>query len=126
MVEIVRQSTPPDARQSMTRALERIDVYPTHTYHGYKVRPGKPLPYGASLVPGGVCFSIFSRHADYCVLVLYKKGEREPFAEIPFRGVFNRVDTGEPAWGEFRIGNVFSMTVFDLDYENIEYGFRMN
>ncbi len=27
---------------------------------------------------------------------------------------------------EFRIGNVFSMTVFDLDHENIEYGFRID
>src|SRR5262249_40578903 len=33
-------------------------------------------------------------------------------AEIPF-----------PA--EFRIGDVFAMIVFDLDYENVEYGFRM-
>ena len=27
---------------------------------------------------------------------------------------------------EFRIGNVYAMTVFDLDYENVEYGFRMD
>ena len=27
---------------------------------------------------------------------------------------------------EFRIGNVFAMVVFGLDYENIEYGFRMD
>ncbi|MCC5619911.1 glycogen debranching protein GlgX [Nostoc sp. CHAB 5715] len=27
---------------------------------------------------------------------------------------------------EFRIGNVFCMVVFDLDYENIEYGYRMD
>ena len=46
--------------------------------------------------------------------------------EIPFRGMFQKAETDEPVWGEFRIGNVFSMTVFDLDYENIEYGFRMD
>ena len=29
-------------------------------------------------------------------------------------------------YASFRIGNVFSMIVFDLDYENVEYGFRMD
>jgi glycogen operon protein len=115
-----------EVKREMNRSIERIDVHPTHLYQGYKVRPGKPLPHGATLVPGGVSFSVFSRHADYCVLVLYRKGERDPFVEIPFRGMFARADTGEPVWGEFRIGNVFAMTVFELDYENIEYGFRMN
>jgi glycogen operon protein len=27
---------------------------------------------------------------------------------------------------EFRIGNVYSIVVFDLDYENLEYGYRMD
>jgi len=27
---------------------------------------------------------------------------------------------------EYRIGNVFCMIVFDLDYENLEYGYRMD
>jgi isoamylase len=105
--------------------MERIDTYPTHTYKGFKLRPGRPYPFGATLVPGGINFSIFSRHADYCVLVLFEKGASEPFVEIPFRGVFEKPETGEPFWGDFRVGNVFSMIVFDLDDENIEYGFRM-
>ena len=74
----------------------------------------------------GVNFSIFSSNADYCVLVLFEKGAPQPFAEIPFRGVFQKPDTDEPFWGDFRVGNVFAITVFDLDYENIEYGFRMD
>jgi len=106
--------------------LERIDVYPTHVFEGFKIRPGRPYPFGAHLVPGGINFSVFSRHADYCVLVLFEKDARTPFVEIPFRGAFRRADTGEPVWGEFRIGNVFTMTVFDLDSENIEYGYRMD
>jgi glycogen operon protein len=106
--------------------LQRIDIYPTHVYQGLKVRPGRPFPFGAYEVPGGVNFSIFSKHATYCSLVLFEKGAREPFAEIPFRGAFLKADTGEPAWGEFRIGNVFTMMVFDLDDENIEYGYRMD
>jgi len=106
--------------------VQRIDVDPTHEYQGYKIRPGKPYPFGASLVPGGVNFSVFSRHADYCVLVIFKKGAAEPLVEIPFRGMFAKAYTREPVWGEFRIGNVFTMTVLGLDDEAIEYGFRMD
>ncbi len=96
----------------MDQALERIDIQPTHTFEGFRLRPGRPFPFGASFVPGGVNFSVFSRYATTCTLVLFEKGARQPYAEIPFPD-------------EFRIGNVFTMVVFDLGYENIEYGFRM-
>jgi glycogen operon protein len=105
--------------------MERIDTYPTHMFNTFGMRPGRPYPFGATPVPGGVNFSVFSRHADYCVLVLFKKGAEQPYAEIPFRGMFTRPGSGEPFWGDFRIGNVFSMVVFNLNYEEIEYGFRM-
>ena len=108
-----------------TPAVARIDVHPTHLYEGYKLRPGKPYPFGAHLVVGGINFSVFSRNADYCTLVLFDKGARSPRIEIPFRGLFQRATDGVPVWGEFRIGNVFTMTVFDLDHENLEYGYRM-
>ena len=98
--------------------MQRIDVYPTHVYQGFKIRPGRPFPFGSHLVPGGINFSVFSRHANYCSLVLFEKGARQPFIEIPFRGAFCKAENGEPAWGEFRIGNVFTMIVFDLDPEN--------
>jgi glycogen operon protein len=91
----------------------RIDTYPTHKYGKFNLRPGKPLPSGATLVPGGVNFSIFSRFASSCELVLFKKHAKKPFAIIPFPD-------------EFRIGNVFTMIVFDLDYEEIDYGFRLD
>lgn len=93
--------------------MERIDIYPTHTYSGLPLRAGAPFPFGASFVPGGVNFAVFSSHATACTLVLFEKGAAEPFVEIPFPD-------------EFRIGNVFAMIVFDLDYENLEYGFRMD
>ncbi|MGF1485972.1 MAG: glycogen debranching protein GlgX [Prochloraceae cyanobacterium] len=93
--------------------LERIDIHPTHQYEQYKLRRGKPFPFGATLVPGGVNFSIFSSHATSCTLVLFKKHEDRPLVEITFPD-------------EFRIGNVFCMVVFDLNYENIEYGYRMD
>lgn len=93
--------------------LERIDTYPTHSYKNIKLRPGKPFPFGATLVRGGVNFSIYSSHAIACILVLFEKHASEPMIEIPFPD-------------EFRIGNVYSMIVFDLDYENIEYGYRFD
>jgi len=93
--------------------MQRIDTYPTHEYKGYALRPGKPHPFGATRIPGGINFSIASIHATACVLVLFEKGAKQPFVEIPF-------------YDEFRIGNVYAMTVFDLNYENIEYGFRFD
>jgi isoamylase len=93
--------------------VERIDIYPTREYKGVKLRAGRQLPFGASAVPGGVNFSVYSAHATACTLVLFEKGAQEPMVEIPFPD-------------EFRIGNVFAMIVFGLDYENTEYGYRMD
>ncbi|MEX1110688.1 MAG: glycogen debranching protein GlgX [Chthoniobacterales bacterium] len=86
---------------------------PTHHHGVFRLRYGHPLPFGASIVPGGINFSVFSRHATGCTLVLFEKGAQRPFAEIPFPP-------------EFRMGDVFAMTVFDLDPHNIEYGYRMD
>lgn len=83
----------------------------THTHGEYRLRYGHPMPFGASHVPGGINFSIFSAHATACTLVLFEKGEKEPFVEIPFPP-------------EYRLGNVWAMTVYDLNYERIEYGYR--
>ncbi len=93
--------------------MERIDIHPTHQYGDFQLRCGKCFPFGATLVPGGINFSIYSSHATSCTLVLFAKHSPEPMAEIPFPR-------------EFRIGNVFCMVVFGLDYENIEYGYRMD
>ncbi len=93
--------------------MERIDIHPTHKHGDFKLRVGRPMPFGASLVLGGVNFSVFSSYATSCTLALFKRHAKEPIAEIPFPD-------------EFRIGNVFTMTVFDIDYENIEYGYRMD
>ena len=48
----------------------RIDHYPTEEIAGWKVRPGRVIPYGPTLVPGGVNFSIFSSVATACSLLL--------------------------------------------------------
>lgn len=93
--------------------LDRIDIYPTHRHGDFWLRAGRPGILGATIVPGGVNFAVFSRFATSCTLVLFRRGEREPLAEIPFPDAF-------------RIGNVFAMIVFGLDYEDIEYGYRMD
>lgn len=91
----------------------RIDLHPTDTINGFKVRPGLFLTNGAQIVPGGVNFSVYSSGAKSCELVLYNSHEKEPFAVIPYPE-------------SYRIGSVFSMIVFDLDYEDLEYGFRVD
>lgn len=91
----------------------RIDYYPTHEKDGYKYRCGRPMPFGAMVVPNGINFAIFSSAATECVLVLFNEGEEEPFVEIPLAP-------------EFKTGNVFAITVFDIDAESLEYGFRFD
>jgi isoamylase len=92
--------------------LQAIDVYPTHHEHGYDLRVGRPFPFGATTVPGGVNFSVFSSAATSCTLVLFDKGCPQPKAEITFPD-------------GFRIGHTWAMTVFNLDVEAMEYGYRM-
>jgi len=96
----------------MTDVRERIDSYPTHRIEGYATRVGKPFPFGATLVPGGVTFSVYAGDATAVSLVIFRKGARSPMAELPYPP-------------EFRIGSVYTMTVFGLDCENIDYGFRV-
>jgi isoamylase len=91
----------------------RIDTEPTHHYGPYRMRLGRPLPFGATNVPGGINFSVFSRYATSCVLVLFEKGNPEPLVEIPFPE-------------EFQVGDIFTMTVFGLNAETLEYGYRMD
>lgn len=86
---------------------------PTHRHDRFHLRYGHPLPFGASHVPGGVNFSVYSHHATGCTLVLFERGASSPMAEIPFPP-------------EYKLGDVFSMIVYDLEYENMEYGFRMD
>src|SRR5262245_38571865 len=82
--------------------MDRVDVYPTHEHAGYRLRAGRTFPFGATFVPGGVNFSVFSSHGTACTLVLFRRGQAEPLVEIPFLE-------------RFRIGSVFAMIIFDLE-----------
>ncbi|MBO7396116.1 MAG: glycogen debranching protein GlgX [Ruminococcus sp.] len=94
--------------------MKRLDDYPTHELNGVRYRCGRVKPFGASLIgEGTVNFSVFSKYAQSCELLLYHIGEPQPFAVLPFPD-------------EFRIGNVFSMIVYGLNYEELEYGYRFS
>ncbi|QFZ20946.1 glycogen debranching protein [Saccharothrix syringae] len=76
------------------------------------VRPAPPHPPGARVVPGGISFAVRSSGATAVSLVLYRAGEAEPFAELPFPP-------------ECRTGGVWAMTVPGLDHRDLEYGYRV-
>ena len=97
----------------MLSLMTRSDTFPTHRSGDLEYRAGQVFPFGASLAAGGVNFSIYSKNATGCTLVLYHHGQAEPFAEIPFPE-------------SFRVGNVYTMLVFGLNIETVEYGFRFD
>jgi glycogen operon protein len=101
-----------ERRQRTLRYLHRVDIYPSHHVAGYPVRQGSPIPFGARPIAGGINFSIHSAHATSCTLLLFDRDTRQKTAELLFPD-------------EFRIGNVFTMFVFGLDPDQIEYSYRM-
>lgn len=80
---------------------------------GFEVRPGFYEINGATAIPCGVNFTIHSNQATSCELLLYKREEEEPYAVIPFPD-------------NYRIGNVFSMVVFNLNINDFEYAYRLD
>ena len=97
----------------MDHQSNRVDTHPTSVISGFEVRPGKPLPFGVTPAFNGLNFSIFTSSGKSCTLVLFQSGEKEPYAEIQIPD-------------SYRIGNVYSIVVFGLDIENLEYGYRID
>ena len=93
--------------------MKLIDTFPTNSISGLEYRIGRVFPFGATITDNGVNFSIYSKEATGCTLVLYHHGQEEPFVEIPFPE-------------EFRIGNVYTMMVFGLNIDTTEYGYRFD
>ena len=93
--------------------MRLIDTFPTNKIGDLEYRVGRVFPFGATVTDGGVNFSIFSKDAQGCTLLLYHHGCAEPFVEIPFPE-------------EFRIGNVYTMMVFGINIETTEYGYRFD
>ncbi|MDO4261383.1 MAG: alpha-amylase family glycosyl hydrolase [Eubacteriales bacterium] len=80
---------------------------------GFPVRPGMFEMVGATALPVGVNFSIHTRYGTGCELLLFRKGETEPYAVLPFPE-------------EYKIGDVYSMIVFGLNIETFEYAYRID
>ena len=91
--------------------MRLVDTFPTNKIKGLEYCIGRVFPFGATLIDGGVNFSIYSTEAKSCTLLLFHHGAKKPFVEIPFPQ-------------EFRIGDVYTMMVFGLNYETVEYGYR--
>ena len=86
---------------------------PIDTIDGFQVRPGFFRDFGATIIPGGVNFTVQSHGADSIELLLFHRGAEEPFAELKFPD-------------NYRIGFVYSMIVFGLDVEEFEYAYRVD
>ena len=86
---------------------------PIDTINGFQVRPGFFRDFGATVIPGGVNFTIQSHGASSCELLLFHRKAEEPFAVLPFPD-------------NYRIGFCYSMIVFDLDIEEFEYAYRID
>ncbi|GAB6953742.1 glycogen debranching protein [Mediterraneibacter glycyrrhizinilyticus] len=81
--------------------------------YGYQVRPGMFETNGATALPVGVNFTVHTSGGTSCELLLFHRGEEEPYAVLPFPE-------------EYRIGDVYAMIVFDLDIEDMEYAYRVD
>lgn len=88
-------------------------MVPLDTLEGFRISPGFFDINGATALSDGVCFTIHSQGATSCELLLYEPYAKEPFAILKYPD-------------NYRIGNVFSMIVFDLDVEDFQYAFRLD
>ncbi|MCR5671062.1 MAG: glycogen debranching protein GlgX [Butyrivibrio sp.] len=80
---------------------------------GFRIRPGFYNINGATMLTDGVNFTAYSNGGTSITLLLFNRGESKPFAQIPFPE-------------SYRIGKVYSMIVFGLDIENLEYCYSVD
>ena len=92
---------------------QKIHLVPFDRIAGFDVRPGFYDINGATAIPGGVNFTIHSNQATSCELLLFHRMEQEPYAILKFPE-------------HYRIGNVYSMIVFQLNIEEFEYAYRLD
>ena len=90
-----------------------VSARPMGEIAGFPVRPGMFDINGATALPLGVNFTIHTHGGTSCELLLFHRGEREPYAVLPFPE-------------EYKIGDVYSMIVFGLDIEEFEYAYRVD
>ncbi len=88
-------------------------MVPIDVIEGYDVRPGIYEINGATAIPGGVNFTVHSKNATSCELLLFHRTENEPYAVLKYPE-------------QYKIGNVYSMIVFGLNIEEFEYAYRLD
>ncbi len=90
-----------------------VSVRPMDIIAGYPVRPGYYDMNGATALGLGVNFTIYTIRGTSVELLLFRRGESEPFAVLPFPE-------------KYKIGNVYSMLVMGLKYDEFEYAYRVD
>ena len=93
--------------------ISRIHMEPMDVINGFEVRPGMYEVNGATAIPCGVNFTVYSYGATSCELLLFKRMEAEPYAVLKFPE-------------NYKIGKVYSMIVFGLNVHDFEYAYRMD
>lgn len=88
-------------------------MLPLDVVEGFKIRPGFFRMYGACVASNGVSFTINSHGATRCTLLLFKPQASKPYARIPFPD-------------SYRIGDTYSMLVFDIKPDEFEYAFSFD
>lgn len=88
-------------------------LLPLDVIEGFKIRPGFFRMYGACVASNGVSFTINSHGATRCTLLLFKPQAPKPYARIPFPD-------------SYRIGDTYSMLVFDIKPDEFEYAFSFD
>ena len=88
-------------------------LLPLDVVEGFKIRPGFFRMYGACVASNGVSFTINSHGATRCTLLLFKPQAPKPYARIPFPD-------------SYRIGDTYSMLVFDIKPDEFEYEFSFD
>lgn len=88
-------------------------LLPLDVVEGFKIRPGFFRMYGACVASNGVSFTINSHGATRCTLLLFKPQAPKPYARIPF------LDS-------YRIGDTYSMLVYDIKPDEFEYAFSFD
>lgn len=90
-----------------------VSVNPMAEIAGFQVRPGMFDVNGATALPNGVSFTVHTHNGTSCELLLFHRGEEEPYAVLPFPEAY-------------KIGDVYSMIVYDLNVEEFEYAYRID
>ena len=93
--------------------ISRIHMEPMDVINGFEVRPGMYEVNGATAIPCGVNFTVYSYGATSCELLLFKRMEAEPYAVLKFPE-------------NYKIGKVYSLIVFGLNVHDFEYAYRMD